>query len=376
MATKRVALVLGSGGARGYAHIGAIRALQERDHEIVAVAGTSMGALVGGLYVAGKLDDYVKWVSTLTQRDVLRLMDPSPFGAGAIRLERVLSRMSAILDGAQIEDLAIPFTAVATDLGARREVWFQSGPMDVAIRASVAMPGVITPIMVNGRLLVDGGVLNPVPIEPVMGLGADYTLGVALNGFEPQSFGNSPTRQSSESRPAAEWIDRFLKGASGIFEAEWVSAVLARFGGHKDARDGEEMDLEPTSEGESPETSAKGSLADGLATKVPAVKALPAKDVTAPVVHPAPAFEPLPAGLGIPQVTSMAIDTMSALITRFKLASQPPDVLVTVPGNAARTMDFHRADEIIELGYRLTTEALDAAEPGDDVSGTPRMLAT
>jgi NTE family protein len=327
-----------------------------------------MGALVGGLYAAGKLDDYVEWVSTLTQRDVFRLMDPSPFGAGAIRLERVLTRMSAILDGAQIEDLAIPFTAVATDLGARREVWFQSGPMDVAIRASIAMPGVITPIMVNGRLLVDGGVLNPIPIEPVMGLDADYTLGIALNGFEPRTFESSPTRQSSESRPAAEWIDRFLKGAAGIFEAEWVSAVLARFGGHKDARDDEATELdESTAEADPAETSAKGSTANG-----PAAKALAAKEAATPVVHPAPAFEPLPAGLGIPQVTSMAIDTMSGLITRFKLASQPPDVLVTVPGNAARTMDFHRAEELIDLGYRLTTEALDAAEPDDESGGTPR----
>lgn len=335
MAGKRVALVLGSGGARGYAHIGAIRAVQERGHEVVAIAGTSMGAVIGGLLAAGKLEEYVDWVSGLNQRDLLRLMDASPFGAGAIRLERVLARMSEILDGARIEDLPVPYTAVATDLGARREVWFQSGPVDVAIRASVAIPGVITPIMVNGRLLVDGGVLNPVPIEPVMGVGADYTLAVLLSGWTPRDFGG-PARESSQSRPPNEWVDRFLRGAAGIFDNEWVAAVLSRFGG-RDAADAEAPALEGQPAAE---------RADGRP------------------------FDPAPPGLGIGQVTGMALDTMGGLITRYRLAALPPDVLVTVPGESARAMDFHRAPELIELGHRLTVQALDEAfgpdtrEPG------------
>jgi NTE family protein len=326
MAGKRVALVLGSGGARGYAHIGAIRALQERGHEVVAIAGTSMGAVVGGLLAAGKLEEYVDWVTGLNQRDVLRLVDASPFGAGAIRLERVLARMSEILDGARIEDLPVPYTAVATDLGARREVWFQSGPVDVAIRASVAIPGVVTPIMVNGRLLVDGGVLNPVPIEPVMGVGADYTLAVLLSGWTPRDFGG-PAPESSQSRPPNEWVDRFLRGAAGIFDNEWVAAVLSRFGGR--------------------EAAGAGTVA---------LEGQPAPEHGA-----GPAFEPAPPGLGIPQVTGLALDAMGGLITRYRLAALPPDVLVTVPGEAARAMDFHRAAELIELGHQLTVDALDRA---------------
>ena len=176
MVGKRVALALGSGGARGYAHIGAIDVLTERGYEVVAVAGSSMGALVGGLHAAGKLAAYTDWVTTLNQRDVLRLLDVSLNGAGVMRLERVLARMTDYLDGVMIEDLPIPYTAVATDLGARREVWFTSGPLETAIRASIAIPAMITPIMVNGRLLVDGGVLNPVPMEPVMGVDADFTM--------------------------------------------------------------------------------------------------------------------------------------------------------------------------------------------------------
>src|SRR5665811_1820445 len=211
MVGKRVALVLGSGGARGYAHIGAIDVLTERGYEIVAVAGSSMGALVGGLHAAGKLHDYTEWVTSLNQRDVLRLLDVSLNGPGVLRLERVLARMTEYLDVVLIEDLPIPYTAVASDLGARREVWFTSGPLETAIRASIAIPAMITPIMVNGRLLVDGGVLNPVPMEPVMGVDADFTLAINLSGEKNHRFGSSPTRESAAQRPPNEWLDRFRR---------------------------------------------------------------------------------------------------------------------------------------------------------------------
>lgn len=316
---RRVALVLGSGGARGYAHIGAIQVLKERGYEIAGIAGTSMGAVIGGLEASGKLDDYADWVTGLGPRDVLRLMDASPFGAGAIKLERVLARMSEFLDGARIEELPIPYTAIATDLGARREVWFTSGPVDVAIRASVAIPGVITPIMVNGRLLVDGALLNPVPVDAVAGVDADFTLAISLSGWTPRDFHATPDKTSSESSPPAEWLEQFRKGAAGIFENEWVAAVIARFAGKPE---------------------------------------------------PPPPFENAPPGLGIAEMANLAIDTMGSLITRYRLAAQPPDILVTVPNDSARTLDFHRAQELIDLGRDLTAKALDetfgALEAGDD----------
>src|SRR3954468_13867645 len=131
----RVALALGSGGARGYAHIGAIQVLEERGYEIVTIAGSSMGALVGGLCAAGKLPEYTEWVCGLSQFDVLRLLDLSLSAPGAIRAEKIFARVRELLDGVLIEDLPIPFTAVATDLAARKAVWFQRGPAQVAIRA-------------------------------------------------------------------------------------------------------------------------------------------------------------------------------------------------------------------------------------------------
>lgn len=329
MAGKRVALVLGAGGARGYAHIGVLQVLAERGYEVVAVAGSSMGALVGGLLAAGKVDEYTEWVTTLSQRDVLRLLDPAVGGPGAIRLERVLARMGEILDGALIEDLPIPYTAVATDIGARREVWFSSGPLDVAIRASVAIPGLITPIMVNGRLLVDGGVLNPVPMEPVIGVDADFTLAVSLAGERTHDLVAMPRRESSAPRPANEWLDRFLKGAAGVWESDVVASILTRFGRGQDA------DLDPA---------------------------------------PAPAFDRPPPGLGIADVTAMSLDTMGSLITRYRLAALPPDVLVTVPGDAAKTLDFHRAAELITLGRALAGQALDDAfSAGEAGSALPEV---
>ncbi len=335
--SPRVALVLGSGGARGYAHIGAIQVLRERGYQIVGIAGTSMGALIGGLEAAGKLDDYTDWVTTLGPRDVMRLLDPSPFGAGAIKLERVLSRMTEILGGARIEDLPIPYTAVATDLGARREVWFTAGPVDVAIRASVAIPGAIAPIMVNGRLLADGGLLNPLPVDAVAAVPADFTLAISLSGWTPRDFNATPARATSEPRPPVEWLDQFRRTAAGIFENDWVASMLSRFGRAPDALDAPAPDaLEP--------------------------------DPDQMLVAPAPA------GLGIAEVAGLALDTMGGLITRFRLAAQPPDVLVTVPADAARTLDFHRAHELIELGRALTSDALDARaalEPGEGPAVAP-----
>lgn len=317
---KRVALVLGSGGARGYAHIGAIDVLTERGYEIVAVSGSSMGALVGGLHAAGKLHDYTEWVTSLNQRDVLRLLDVSLNGPGVLRLERVLARMTEYLDGVLIEDLPIPYTAVASDLGARREVWFTSGPLETAIRASIAIPAMITPIMVNGRLLVDGGVLNPVPMEPVMGVDADFTLAINLSGEKAHHFGSSPTRETAAQRPPNEWLDRFRRTAAGVWENDFIASILARFSRTDDA--------DP------------------------------------------PAYDPPPPGLGITDVTWMSLDAMGSLITRYRLAALPPDILVNVAADSAKAMDFHRAAELIALGRTLTEAALDEAF-GDEIPDEP-----
>src|SRR5690348_7743586 len=137
MASKRVALALGSGGARGYAHIGVIDELRDRGYDIVGIAGSSMGALVGGLQAAGKLDEFSDWAKSLTQRSVLRLLDPSIAAAGVLRAEKILDAVRDILGEVTIEELPIPYTAVSTDLLSGRSVWLQRGPVDEIGRAHV-----------------------------------------------------------------------------------------------------------------------------------------------------------------------------------------------------------------------------------------------
>ena len=176
-----VALVLGSGGARGNAHIGVIQVLEEQGFDIVSVSGCSMGAVVGGMFAAGQLPAFTEWVSGLSRFDVFRLVDMSLLSMGAIRGEKAYAILQDFVGDQLIENLPIPFTAVATDLVKQQEVWFQSGKMMDAIRASVAVPGMIMPVKEEDRYLVDGGLLNPVPIMPTVADQADLIVAVNLN---------------------------------------------------------------------------------------------------------------------------------------------------------------------------------------------------
>jgi len=185
-----VALALGSGGARGYAHIGAIQELEARGYEITSIAGTSMGAMVGGLYATGNLEEFADWVTKLSQRDVIKLLDPSINTPGPIKAEKLMKKVRTMLGGAKIEDLTMPFTAVATDLMQSKEVWFQSGPLDAAIRASIAIPSLISSVTIGGRLMADGGLLNPLPIAPLASNNADLLVAISLSGPGSQSLGN------------------------------------------------------------------------------------------------------------------------------------------------------------------------------------------
>ncbi|MGB0203587.1 MAG: patatin-like phospholipase family protein [Neptuniibacter sp.] len=175
-----VSLVLGSGGARGYAHIGAIEEIERRGYEIVAISGSSIGALIGGMYAAGKLPEYRDWVTSLTWIKVVRLLDFT-LSKGAIRGDKVFVQLAEILGNPQIQDLPIDYTAVVADLARQKEIWYQKGPLLDAIRASVAVPGLFTPVIRDSRVLVDGGVLNPLPIIPAVASQADLIIAVDLN---------------------------------------------------------------------------------------------------------------------------------------------------------------------------------------------------
>ncbi len=176
-----VSLVLGAGGARGLAHIGVIRELERRGYRIDAIAGSSMGALIGGIYGMGELDTYTEWVCRLDQTDVLRLLDWTLAGGGLIRGRRIIDNLRELTGERDIEDLDIDFTAVAVDLERGREVWMNRGSLFDAIRASISIPGLFTPYEYRGRTLVDGGLLNPVPVAPTLSTVTDLTVVVDAN---------------------------------------------------------------------------------------------------------------------------------------------------------------------------------------------------
>lgn len=181
-ANKSVSLVLGSGGARGLAHIGVIRVLEEKGYRVRSVAGCSAGALVGGIYAAGRLAEYEDWVRNLTRLDMLNLLDISWVGGGLVKGDKVIKTMRKLVGERLIEDLPISFTAVATELRTGREIWLSEGPLFDAIRSSCSLPIFFTPVKRGEKRLVDGGVVNPVPIAPVFHDQTDITIAVNLGG--------------------------------------------------------------------------------------------------------------------------------------------------------------------------------------------------
>lgn len=178
---KTVSLVLGSGGARGMAHIGIIRWLEEHDYKIESISGCSMGALIGGFYAAGKLDNYTNWLRELDTIGMLKLLDFKGSG-GLVSGESLMEKMKELVGEHNIEDLPIKFTAVASDVHEEKEIWMNKGSLLSAIRASISLPLFFTPHPYSGRLLVDGGVLNPVPIAPTFHDNTDLTIAVNLGG--------------------------------------------------------------------------------------------------------------------------------------------------------------------------------------------------
>ena len=177
----RIALVLGGGAARGWAHIGVIRALTDAGIVPHLVCGTSIGALVGAAFACGKLDALERWILGLGNFDMLGLIDPGFSAGGFIQGAKLMAAFSEQIAACDIEELPLALAAVATDIESGREVWLRAGSLATAVRASIAIPGVFSPVLVDDRWLVDGGLVNPVPVSLARALGADLVLGVNVN---------------------------------------------------------------------------------------------------------------------------------------------------------------------------------------------------
>lgn len=319
---NKVALVLGSGGARGYAHIGVIEALEARGFEIIAVSGCSMGALIGGIYAAGKLPEYREWVCNLDYLDVLKLVDVTWSPMGAMRASKVMSKLEALVGDILIEDLAIPVTTVATDLVRQREVWFQNGSLLRAIRASIAVPGVITPVHLGDQVLVDGGLLNPLPIMPVVAAHeADFVVAVNVTAHSPLPVTLEellPKEQEDTDSRSEQERQRDQSMGNWIGDVRAVTKKL--WGGFGSNADENEV-LEET-----PEARGKREW-----SKLDMI--LESFDIT------------------------------QAALAKYKVAGYPPDVLIEIPKTVCSTYEFHRGRDLIRLGRHLADEALERRMP-------------
>ena len=295
--SKSVRLVLGSGGARGLAHIGAIREIEKRGYQIKSVIGCSVGAMVGGCYCAGKLDKFEEWVCSLSEWDVVRFMDFSLFSKnGMMKGDMLTDTLRKLVGDRRIEDLPLPFAAVATNLNDHKEVWLNKGDLFDAIRASMAIPGLMTPKEIDGKTLVDGGLLNPLPGAPTYLDGTQFTIAVSLAGRDADHpFGPNPPKPNESS------IGRYRKSID-----EFLGSVHDRLG------------IEAKKEGKKEKVE-----------------------------------------LGVSGVMLEAFDAMQQTIARYRLAAYPPDILIEIPNNVCRTLEVYKARQLIHAGEHWANEALE-----------------
>ncbi|MDO9218377.1 MAG: patatin-like phospholipase family protein [Lacisediminimonas sp.] len=293
--------MLGGGGARGYAHIGVIQWLTENGYLIRNIAGTSMGALVGGIYAAGKLSTYAEWALALERMEVVRLLDLSFDGAGLFKGERVMGVLRNLVGDVRIEDLDIAFTAVAMDLDSGREIWLRDGALFDAIRASIAIPLLLTPVEYRGRTLVDGGQVKTVPIAPTLNDTNDQT--VVLNQGGAAEAGAEPVESTDP---------RLATGASAPAAAT---------------------------------TTGKLPTQDDYAGRIRAfVESL----------YPRATAADTP---GMIDVALRSMEAMENTIARLKMAAYTPDIIIQIPRNACRIHEFWRAEDLIRLGRERTARA-------------------
>ncbi|KTG16133.1 MULTISPECIES: patatin-like phospholipase RssA [unclassified Guyparkeria] len=295
-----IGLALGSGAARGWAHIGVIHALEEVGIRPSMVAGCSIGALVGSGYASGSLDRLEKWVRGIRSLDVMRLLDVR-FGGGLIEGDSLMKSLEKQVEPVDIESLDVPFAAVATDLEAGREVWLRDGSLMQAVRASIAVPGLMSPVRHEDRWLVDGGLTDPVPVSLCRALGADIVIAVNLNsdlvGRHIRDVRGAARRDTHNESGLRKWFDdvdeRFLDGRVG----KWLE-------------EREHADEPP----------------------------------------------------GMLDVMAGSINIMQDRITRSRMAGDPPELLISPKLARVGLLEFERAEEAIKAGYEAAHRALQGSD--------------
>lgn len=213
---QKVALVLASGGAKGFAHIGAIEALEEQGYEITSIAGTSMGALIGGIYAAGGLDEVKEWMFDLTGRKVFSLVDLTLSPHALLNGNRLMEALKDRVPDCRIEDMRIPYSAVATDLKEGKEVVFRSGSLYDAIRASISIPMLFRPVVQGDMLLIDGGITNGLPLDRVERTEGDLLVAVNLEDYEWEEDDDDIPEPSKRRSPFSYLSRKFQAGLNAL----------------------------------------------------------------------------------------------------------------------------------------------------------------
>lgn len=299
--SKNVALVLASGGSRGLAHIGAIEVLEEHGYRITSVAGASMGALVGGIYAAGGLDAFKEWMKTVDRMKVFNLMDFTIGNGGFVKGEKVIGELKSIIPDKLIENLPIPFTAVATDIRHRKEVVFDRGSLYDAIRSSISLPSIFTPNRIGDMLLIDGGVVNPVPVNRVVRTPGDILTAVDLNG---PYIEKPEEKQEHVKGRIRQRLDKIVDTIADKVKKDEVEAHL--LSGSENLEKEKEDDND----------------------------------------------------MGIVTILNESSSVMIQTNADLTLKLYPPDILVRIAKNAYSTMEFYKYDEIVALGRTKMEEAL------------------
>lgn len=332
MKNPLIGLALGSGSARGLSHIGIINSLNDMGIHPRIICGCSVGALVGGAYAADHLDKLEAWIRSLTRTDVLRFFDISLTSGGVILGERLTNVFREYIGDVTIESLAMPFCAVATDLSTGREIWFRDGLLLDAIRASISLPGLFSPILIDDRWLVDGGLVNPVPVSTCRAMGADIVIAVNLNG------GLVGRHLTSRQATAVEMS-------------------------------GEEESTEPSTG----LTTLRESFTD-LTTRIR--RSL--KDSVDSLI--AQLWQDDSARPGLFDVMASSINIMQDRITRSRMAGEPPDIVLSPQLDHIGLLEVYRAEEAIEEGIKCVQRAQQALSeiiPGvgsNDQKEPPRRL--
>ena len=304
----RVGVALGSGSARGWAHVGVLQGLAAHGIHPDVVCGSSIGSLVGAAYVTGKLDELESWVRNINWRQIARFADLRLSGGGLIEGARLVRFLRKLKDNRTIESLDIRFAAVAADLVSGQEVWLREGPVVDAVRASMALPGLLAPVNSGAMRLADGGLVNPVPVTACRALGADIIIAVNLNG---------------------DLVGRRVQGRQRGRRRQALKGQLM-----KRLRKGEQPAAAP----------------DVAADQDPAV------------VNASAAGEGRRADPGYFSVIFGAINVMQDRITRDRLAADPPDVLIEPRLRQISLLEFNRAEEAIAEGRAAVEQALPALQ--------------